>query len=184
MDDDRTWKPDRHRQARNAIDEMIRNAESTGDLAHMYGKPIDLSEDSSEWLVNRFVKEAGFSHPMLEQSKELDRLQTDLGGKLDRLARKRERLVRSGYGPLQAQDFNEDRRDALAAYRQALQEANRAILTFNIGAPMSLHRRTYNVDRLLAEAEQSVPSLPYSPREVQPRTTTKRSFLRRFRRRS
>src|SRR5437764_9380252 len=69
------YREDIHRRERPTEDDLaqaIRASQESGELRHLYGKPLDLSEDTSDWLMRRILRDAGFSHPVLERGKDLE----------------------------------------------------------------------------------------------------------------
>lgn len=151
----------RRRQAERDLGEQVRRAEERGDLRHLYGKPLDLSQDTSEWLVNRFLKQAGFSHPLIEYGRELEEPAREADRVLERLRRRRQWLLRpeARCSVQDAHAFNSLRRAALEEYREKLLKLNRAIMDFNLRAPGAFHRRAYNVEGAVAAAGADIPEI-------------------------
>lgn len=152
----------KRRQIERDLGEQARQAQESGELRHLYGKPLDLSQDTSEWLVHRFIKQAGFSHPLLEHGKELEEPAREADKVMERLGRRRQWLLRpeARCTPRDVHAFNEMRRAALDEYREKLVKLNRAIRDFNLRAPTALHRRAYDVDGAVAAAADDIPALP------------------------
>jgi DnaJ-like protein len=148
-------------EAERELEEALRLAHEQGELRHLYGKPLDLSDDSPEWLVNRTLKQAGFSHPALERGKELDAAQPEADALLERLRRRRSWLAgpQSRCIPEQAAAFNDLRQRTLEAYGEKLNQLNRDIRDYNLGAPASLHRRHIDVQQAVARAGLEIPPL-------------------------
>lgn len=171
------------RTADEALAESIRQAEESGELEHLYGKPLDLGDDNADWLVNRFLKNAGFSHPLLEQAKELDEGRAQADAILDRIRRRREWLTpqEGGVTPQQAQRFNAMRAEAIEAYGSRLGHLNRAIENYNLVAPTALHRKRINLEEAIAEARREIPPLEIRP-ETQPAPRRDGPFWKRRRR--
>jgi hypothetical protein len=84
-----------------------------------------------------------------------------------------------------ARTFNQARLEALAEYREALNNLNRAIRDFNLAAPSPLHRRGIIVDAALARAEQEIAPLPETSSGADAQKQPRRNALwPRLRRRS
>jgi hypothetical protein len=170
------------RTADEALAESIRRAEESGELQHLYGKPLEVDDDP-DWLVNRFLKNAGFSHPLLEQAKELDEGRAQAEAILGRIRRRRERLAEQegGVSPQQAQNFNAAREEAIEAYASRLRLLNRAIENYNLVAPTALHRPRLNLEEAIAEAREEIPPLEIRP-EARPTDQRDGPFWKRLRR--
>lgn len=63
----------------------VRQWNESGELSRLHGQPLDLSDDSPEWFVNRLLNKEGFSHPTIEAGRDVE----DLSDEADRT---RERL--------------------------------------------------------------------------------------------
>lgn len=150
------------RQAQDATTEAMRVMHETGELRHLHGQPLDLSDTSPDWFVHKLLKREGFAPPAIEQSKDLDSAQRNTDALLDRLSKRRAWLSRpdSRCTGAQAQAFNDARARTLEEYRDALTNLNRAIRDYNLRAPAPLHRRGYIVEQVVAEAERRIPLLP------------------------
>lgn len=149
------------KKADDATTELMRAIQENGELRHLHGQPLDLSDASPDWFVHKLLKREGVAPPAIEQSKELDALQGDAEAMIERLGKRRAWLTdpQSRCTAEQAQAFNELRDRTMEEYRQALVALNRAIRDFNLRAPSPLHRRGYIVDKAVAEAERRVPPL-------------------------
>jgi hypothetical protein len=147
--------------AEDATTAAVTEWQDSGELRHLHGRPLDLSDDSPDWLLHRILKQQGFSLPIIERGKDLDEAQRRAVAIVERLRRRRAWLVRpeAHCTPEQAQAFNTSRVRALAEYRTALGELNRAILDYNLTAPPALHRRGYVVDQVVAGLAQEIPPL-------------------------
>lgn len=146
-----------------ATSEHMRQLEESGELRHMHGKPLDLNDDP-DWLVTKVLKQAGISHPLIEQRKELYRPLEQLDGRIERLERQRAWLLRpeSKATPDDFRLFNSDRDRFLHDYRSRLHEVNRAIRDFNLTAPDAFQERPLRIDAMLAAIEERVPSVHVS----------------------
>ena len=173
------------RQAQDATSEAMRVIEENGELNHLHGQPLDLSDSSPDWYVHKLLKREGFAPPAIEQGKELDAAQRKAEALLERLARRRAWLARpeARCTPDQVHAFNEARARTFAEYRAALEELNRAIRDYNLRAPAPLHRRGLLVEQLMAEVECRVPALPVEATAPLPpdEATRPRSLWRRLR---
>jgi hypothetical protein len=143
-----------------ATSEHMSWLEESGELRHLHGKPLDLSDDPN-WLVTKVLKQAGFSHPLLEQRKELYAPLAPVEGQLDALARRREWLLRpeSRSQPDDYRRFNADRARVLDEYRQVLAEVNRGIRDFNLTAPDALHERPVRTEVTMQQIGERIPAI-------------------------
>lgn len=152
---------ERANQIRKNADEVtadaIRRIHESGELRHLYGRPLDLDDDP-DWLATRVLKQQGFSHPLIERGRELDEPRRAVDRLADRL-RRRARPMASGEGKSAAEisNFNEWRASALDDYRTALIALNRAIRDFNLQAPEALHQRPIPVDESVLRLARDVP---------------------------
>lgn len=151
------------------LERAMRLAEESGELRHLYGKPLDLSDSTPEWFAKKMLKDQGFSHPLIEQARDLERAGQAVEAVAERLARRRAWLMREGRAVSweEAQHFNRSREEALESYVDRLRQHNSAILTHNLGAPDWLHQRTVNVDQAVQSLAERVPPLTPTPRPVQ-----------------
>ncbi len=167
--------------AQEAEDQAMRRA-AEGELQHLQGKPLDLSDDSPAWFLNRMLKREGFSHPLIERGKEVDQVQGDV----DRIARSlrnaHARLTDAGYvGTVdQVRGFNIMRMHGLGEYREALGRLNRAIMFHNLGVPESLHRRPVLIEDAIERLAEEVPEIPEPV--TPPRRTLRQRLVSRLRR--
>lgn len=162
---------DIRRETEDATARLVQEIQETGALRHLYGKPLDLDDDP-EWLVSRVLKKQGFSHPIIERSREIDGPQQEAGAIINRLRRRRRRLVeqQGGYTAEQARAFNITRETAIADYAKKLARLNTVIRDYNLTAPMALHRLPVRVDRELQAARDEIPPLePPLPAPVRKR---------------
>src|SRR5947209_1900023 len=116
------------------VEAMIRSLEESGELRHLHGKPLDLSDDSPNWFIARALKRNGFSHPLLERAREVDAAEAEADGFLDRLRERRSRQEDSGT-PDAAGAFNDALPHLLNDYRRTLEALHTAIRVFNLAAP-------------------------------------------------
>jgi hypothetical protein len=154
---------ERAQQIRQAAEEATTAAvnewQDSGALQHLHGRPLDLSDDSPDWLLHRMLKQQGFSLPIIERGKDLDEAQHRATAIVERLRRRRAWLDRpeARCTPEQVRAFNASRLHALEEYRTALGELNRAIRDYNLTAPSALHRRGYIVDQVVADVAREIP---------------------------
>ncbi len=149
------------KKSQDALSTAVRDAEETGELRHLYGQRLDLSDDSHEWFVRKLLKREGVAPPLIERGKDLDAAQRAAEEIVQRLRQRRAWLTspEARCTPEQAARFNDMRLTALDEYRAALIELNRAIRDFNLVAPMPMHRRGYRVERTLERIGTEIPPL-------------------------
>ena len=169
------------KKSQDALSTAVRDAEETGELRHLYGQRLDLSDDSPEWFVRKLLKREGVAPPLIERGKDLNVAQQAAEGIVERLRRRRDWLAspQARCTPEQAARFNAMRLAALDEYRGALTDLNRAIRDYNLVAPLPMHRRGYRVERVLDRAGAEIP--PLDPAAMAPALAPApaRSWLRR-----
>jgi hypothetical protein len=151
----RRWK-----QVEDATERGMRELEKTGGLRHMHGKPLELNDDP-DWLIARVLKQAGFSHPLIERRKEMLEPLDSVAPTLERLPRRRAWLRRRE-SRARIDDvvvFNSDRGALLREYRAKTAEVNRAIRDFNLSAPESLQERALSAQAIVDDVEERSPVL-------------------------
>jgi hypothetical protein len=151
----RRWK-----QVEDATERGMRELEKTGGLRHMHGKPLELNDDP-DWLIARVLKQAGFSHPLIERRKEMLEPLDSVAPTLERLPRRRAWLRRRE-SRARIDDvvvFNSDRGALLREYRAKTAEVNRAIRDFNLSAPESLQERALSAQAIVDDVEERLPVL-------------------------
>lgn len=149
----------RARRATEAeLERAVRLAEESGELEGLKGKPLDLSDGTDEWFARKMLKDRGFTHPFLEQARDLQTSRAETERIVERLRQRREWLTREDRSITleEAESFNRLRRDGIARYRGALEKLNSAVLTHNLGTPDWLHRPIINVERAVAKVEDDV----------------------------
>jgi hypothetical protein len=165
----------------DATERVVREIEESGALRHMHGKPLDLNDDP-DWLMARVLKDAGFSHPVIERQKEILAPLQALQPRLERLSQRRNWLLLRPDSSTRAEDarvFNLDRDALVEEYRSEIADVNRGIRDFNLSAPEALHQRALKVAEILAGVEAKVPRL--SPELVPSEPAVKApSLLRRL----
>ena len=149
------------KRAQDSTAEAMREWEENGALRHLHGKRLDLSDDSPDWFVHKLLKREGIAPPLVEQGKDIDAATRQAETILERLRRRRDWLAQpqAGCTAETAQAFNETRARTLEEYGQALTALNRAILNYNLVAPLPMHRRGIIVARAMEDAERAVPPL-------------------------
>src|SRR5438309_10827352 len=80
------------RRAEEETSDAIRRMEESGEIRHLHGRPLQLNDDP-EWLAARVLKQAGFTHPVLERARDLDEPTQAAEDVLDRLRRRRAALT-------------------------------------------------------------------------------------------
>lgn len=175
---------ERVRIIRNRADEVIaeamRDIHENGELQHLHGTPLQLDDDP-EWLSTKVLKQAGFSHPLIEAARDLDEPRRAAEAVLERLRRRRRWLAspEARATPVQIHAFNVGREAALAEYADKLRLLNGAIRDYNLGAPEPLHRMPVPVERTVARVVEEIPPLTWQPAVP----ARKQSLLDRFGRR-
>lgn len=163
---------------------MVYAAHQSGELSHLYGRPLDLSDDGPDWMVRHVLKRAGVTHPLVEQLGSLNRDRREADAIVERLAeRRRTHASRVGHSsaegdepiaPAQVRAFNASRDHALAQYRIRLDKLSRRIRDHNLTAPLPLQQRPIPVDACVNAAAQRVPPIETPPtpaRSHRPRWT-------------
>jgi hypothetical protein len=147
-------------KAEEATAQEMRRLQESGEIAHLYGKPLELDDDP-EWLVARVLKQQGFSHPLLEAARELEEPRQRAQDVLQRLRRRHRWLTdpASRCTHEQASSFNAYREQVLQEYRVRLEALNRAIRDYNLTAPEALHQRPVRVDRAVEQAGTEIPPI-------------------------
>jgi len=132
-----------------------------GDLRHLYGRKLDLSDDGPDWLLRRCLRQDGFSHPIVERAHELERARREADALVERARLRRAWLVNPEARATMAdrRAFNAGRRAMLYEYRAALVTLDRAIHDHNLSAPAALHRSGLRVDDLVDAAAREIAPL-------------------------
>lgn len=149
------------KRSQDATSSAVQETQESGELRHLYGKPLDLSDDSPEWFTRKLLKREGVAPPLVERGKDLDRAEREAEKGVERLRRRRAWLAspEARCTPEQAEAFNRTRQTTLDDYRDALVELNRAIRDYNLVAPLPMHRRGYRVERVLAAVSAEIAPL-------------------------
>jgi len=145
----------------DALTVTMRELHERGDLRHLYGRKLDLSDDGPDWLLRRCLRQDGFSHPVVARAHELERARREADALVERARRRRAWLV-NPQARATADDrraFDAGRRAMLDEYRAALIALDRAIRDHNLSAPAALHRRGLRVDDLVDAAAWELPPL-------------------------
>jgi hypothetical protein len=159
----------------------VGEAEAAGELRHLQGKPLDLSDDSPDWFLRKALKQAGFSHPTIERMRELEEPIERARSMVDRLRVRHERLAARGSSltAAEVEAFNVSRSYELEAYAGKLVELNRLIRDANLAVPAAMQRRPFDVQREVERVGREIPAL-----EVGESPAPRRSGWWRRRRRS
>jgi hypothetical protein len=158
----------RAREIRDASEEAtaaeMRRIHESGELRHLYGQPLQLDDDP-EWLATKILKKEGFSHPLIERSRELDEPRRAADAVIERLRRRYARLTRPGhlFSAEEAQAFNRARSEALADLERKLGSLNRAIRDFNLQAPDALQRNPLAIEHIVSGIAREIPALSFPP---------------------
>jgi hypothetical protein len=136
-----------------AIEETLRMSvgqwSESGEPSRLQGQPLDLSDDTPQWFAIRLLKKEGFSHPTIEMGHGVDYLAQEADGIREQLRAH----CSLAYSAGQRMRIESTRRRLIAHYRGRLMEYNRAVLDFNLRAPVVMQKRTVNVERLAAGLE-------------------------------
>lgn len=164
------------------LGEMVQAAHDSGELRHLYGKSLDLSDDP-DWLVNNVLKNAGVTHPTLDVRREIETLRAEAEGLIADLDRRRDHLM-SRPEPLsagEAQSFNEHRHDVFREYERRMTEYNARSQDFNMRNPEALHLPWASVERAVAAARGRAPEVIWSvpAKPPAPKSTRWSRFIRR-----
>jgi len=145
----------------DALTVTMRDLHERGDLRHLYGRKLDLSDDGPDWLLRRCLRQDGFSHPVVERAQELERARREADALVERARLRRAWLVNPQARATAADKraFDADRLAMLDEYRAALVILDRAIRDHNLSAPAALHRRGLRVDDLVDAAAREIPPL-------------------------
>ena len=68
----------RLREVAAQAEEQAMGRIQSGEIRHLHGKPLDLSDDSPTWFVNKLLKREGYSHPLIERGREVDTVQREV----------------------------------------------------------------------------------------------------------
>ena len=167
------------KKAQDATTAAVQQMQETDGLRHLYGQPLDLSDDSPDWFVHKLLKREGIAPPLVEQGKDIDAAKQQAEAMVERLRRRRDWLARpaSGCTSEAARAFNETRARALEEYGEALTGINRAILSYNLVAPLPMHRRGIILAKAMEAAERAAPPLDESTFAPAPTPQAPRSRL-------
>ena len=145
------------------LGEMVQAAHDSGELRHLYGKPLDLNDDP-EWLINNVLKNAGVTHPTLEVRREIETLRAEAEGLVAELERRREGLLNRADPPAAGdiRNFNDHRRDVLRDFERRLTEYQARSQDFNMSNLEALRLPWVQVDSAVADARRRVPELIWS----------------------
>lgn len=148
-------------EAEERMTAMMQDMHERGELRHLHGKPLASEEEDPAWHVARMLKQEGFSHPLLERRRDVEKQLQAADARIDRLLQRRNRLVeeQAHTPPEVAQAYNDGRRLALEEYRPHLAELNRAIRDYNLTVPTALHIAPIQVDPQMMRIEELVPEL-------------------------
>lgn len=177
---------DLRKRARDATVEVVRAIEENGELRHLYGRPLDLGDDSPDWFLHRMLKRDDLSLPLIERGKDIDDAARDATEIVERLRRRRAWLTstEARLTPAAAGDFNAYRTRLLEEYHDSLIALNRVILDYNLTAPSALHRRGVIVDQRVEQATAEIQPLDTTmAADLDPAPTRPLSWRERVRRR-
>src|SRR5438876_9689279 len=97
--------------AEDATAAAVNEWQDSGALGHLHGRPLDLTDDSPDWLLHRILKQQGFSLPIMEGGRDLDRGQRRAAVIVERRRRGRAWVVgrEASCTPEQAHPSNDER---------------------------------------------------------------------------
>ncbi len=137
------------------IGKIIKQAMDEGKFDNLpgAGKPFPKDdnpfEDPADWAANRVLKAAGFSLPWIEQRKDIEQM----------VKVARASLVRSWlwHRDNPAGEYNDARwQKAIGAFHEAVGEANRLILSYNLKVPrVEMQIVMINVDGEIKQVMES-----------------------------
>src|SRR5947209_19006772 len=170
----------RRRLIDEALDDIVRQVEESDELRHLYGKPLDLGDDNEEWMANHILKNAGYTHPILQRRHDLQTARQTVERIVDRLQERHDWLTRpdATITPEAADAFNTARRQILEEYRDGLAQLNKKIRDYNLIAPDVMHELPLRPDQLVALAAERVPAGEPTPPPPRPRSWFSRLFRR------
>jgi hypothetical protein len=151
----------RERGVEDAMARVARSVQESEELRHLHGKPLNLEEPTDEWIVKRFLSQAGFTHPTIEHAREIERNFAEAQRSLTTARKRHDRLTEDGHRPTAAEAiaYNALRQDALDQYREKIASLSRAVRDYNLTVPDAMQRPPLSVERAMAEAEESLPRL-------------------------
>jgi hypothetical protein len=176
----------RRELALEAEEQLLAELRERDELQSLSGQPLDLSDDSPSWFMNRLLRREGMSHPLLERGRDVDEALEELWKILEPVRRWWDRIVAGRqWTAAEAATFNLRRSQALADIRERIPRVNALIRDHNLVVPDALHRRPMPVEetmRRLAEdipeLESAVPLTP-SPRRGWPAILLRATFRKR-----
>lgn len=170
----------RRRLIDEALDDIVRQVEENDELRHLYGKPLDLGDDNEDWMANHILKNAGYTHPVLQRRQDLQTARQTAERIVDRLQERRDWATRPNVtiSPEAANAYNTVRRQMLDEYRDELVALNKKIRNYNLISPDVMHERPLQIDLLLEVAGRRVPAVEPTPPAPRPRSWLSRLFRR------
>lgn len=174
----------RREAALEAEEQLIRGVTQTSELREHEGRPLDLSDDTPSWFMNRLLRREGVSHPLIERGRDVDEAIEATWRRLEPLQRRYSRLAALGAeaSPREMSAYNLRRTQLLEETRARLPDLNRLIRDHNLIVPDALHRRPFPVDDTMKRLESDIPELsPPQPGTGAP--VTRRGWLSRLIRR-
>ena len=165
-DSDSRKPPERETEMRkrlNAMDKTLSHAvrrwEESGELRRLRGQPIDLSEDSPEWFINRLLKKEGVTHPLLERGRDVETMRSEADAVAQRMRTLGRNMAQEPQTDSAIRSFNQLRNRMLDDYRRRLLALNRGVVAFNLTVPDALHKRQVSVNDLVRQLADEVPAL-------------------------
>jgi hypothetical protein len=151
---------------RGIAEERIQEAQRNGDFKNLKGKgqPLRLEQNfyaGDRALAYSLLKSNAVAPPEIERGKEIDAELARTEEMLAHLRRQRDALrVRTGHAfASERRAYNIVHEKTATRYAEALRGLNSRILSLNIIAPPSLHRRLIDVEARLRAFEDEFPRL-------------------------
>ncbi len=139
------------------VDKIIRQAMEEGRFDNLPGKgrPLDLGDEDEDemWAANHILKNADLAPAWIEERREIVALIAQAQGRLMRSWRWRTEALTCG----EPYAFVADEwQRALSRFREAVEEINRRIRTYNLKAPTPLvHLHVLDVEREVRRVQSS-----------------------------
>lgn len=160
----------RREAALEVEEQLLREAHGRNELSDLHGRPLDLSDDSPNWFMNRLLRREGVSHPLIERGRDVDEAIEEVWRILEPVRQRYSRLEvpESEVSAREADLFNLRREQALDEVRRRLPELNRLIRDHNLTVPDALHRRPFLLVETMERIESEIPAIeahtPAAPR--------------------
>ncbi len=150
------------REAALEIEEqLLQEARERDELRALWGRPLDLSDESPNWFMNRLLRREGVSHPLIERGRDVDEAIAEVWRLLEPVRQRHARLtaLEPQVTERDASAFNLRREHALEEARVRLPELNRVIRDHNLMVPDALHRRPFPLAETLERLASEIPPI-------------------------